>query len=299
MPDYGKISWQSTKKASARTPDAPVENQVDAFFELCKTLIPQNNLLKSCATLVEDSVQLREAHKKIIEKISLQPFLVAFMVWTKQKAAVNADMMNTARMLVENGFIGITDKNGKVWTIADARTFDHKIIVNAIRCQRNIPLQDREHLVLTYIAFIQWLSEETQGYIAPIEDPDFAKIKGRLLSFLQFITFISALKDKEQLLAKLLYYGGNRTLEDALSLQIENIDFKKQVIRYETQLVHYPSHIFADIQAIVGKKTRGQLFLGRQNLPLHPTTIFRNFKETAAEVGLGSSFSPAVLTSSI
>ena len=297
MPNYEKTARYSTKNSVRKA--TATENQIDAFFELCKSLLPKKNLLRSCETLVEESAQLRETHKKIIEKISLQPFLVAFMVWTKEKAIANTDMMNAAKLILENGYIGTIAKNGKEWTIADARSFDHTIVLDAIRCQREMPLQAREYLVGVYLAFMKWLADETQGYVPALEDPDLAKIKGRLLSYSQFITFINALKDKEQLLAKLLYYGGNRTLDDVLSLQIEDVDFKKQLIRYDTQLIHYPAHVFTDIQAIRGKKTRGQLFVGRQSLPLHPTTIFRNFKVTAAEVGLGTAFSPAVLTSSI
>ena len=296
MPDYGKISWQSTESAEGFEGSCA---QIEPFLELCKKQIPQKSLLKSCATLIEERNSLRDAHTKTIKKISQLPFLAGFLMWVKEQASSNSDMLAAAMLLLEEGFIGITDKKGKVWTITDAKGFDHSVVINAIRCRREIPLQKREQLVTGYLSFMQWLSEETFGYTHPLEDPDWVKIKGRLLSLPQFITFLSALKDKEQVVAKLLYYGGSRTLEEVLNVQLEDIDFKKQLIRYQSQLIHYPSHVFADIQALAGKSTRGKLFLGRQNASLNPSTIFRNFKEVAIEIGLGESFSPAALTTGL
>ena len=75
----------------------------------------------------------------------------------------------------------------------------------------------------------------------------------------------------------------------------QHIDFEKKLIKYKNQLVSYPGHVFADIKTLIEQKTSGQVFLGRQNAPLNPATIFRNFKEAALKVGLGQSFSPAML----
>jgi len=297
MPDYGKISWQSTKCADIQTASCGASNEVDAVLELCKKLIPHKIILKSDTAIVEERAALHEAHKKIIEKIVQHPFLVAFLVWVKEIASLHQDMVHTSKILLEHGFIGVLDKKNKVWTIADARGFDHRIVIDAVRCQHELPLPTREQLVTAYLAFIQWLAQETYGYINKLDDPDVVRTQGRLLAYPLFISFLTALKDKERLVAKLLYFGGSRTLEEILNLQLEAVDFEKKIIHYPSQVVHYPAHIFADIQVMAAKRKQGRVFLGRQNAPLSPPTIFRNFKEAALEVGLGQSFSPAILTS--
>lgn len=104
-----------------------------------------------------------------------------------------------------------------------------------------------------------------------------------------------------QLLAKLLYYGGSRTLDEVLSLDLKDVDYKEQVIRYGSQLIAYPAHVFSDIQALTeGRpKPSGRIFIGRQNANLNPATVFRNFKEAGSRIGLGDSFSPKSLTTSV
>jgi hypothetical protein len=299
MPDYKKISWQPTKKAHESSERTKTPNTLKTFLELCQKQLPEKTILKSQALLAEKRAALHKANKSNIEEISKQPFLVIFLVWTQEVASMHHEMVEAARQLLEHGFIGIANKNGKTWTIGDAQSFDHRIVIDTIRCQNELSLREREQLVAAYLSFIQWLSQETYGYFNKLHDPDLMRTQGRLLAYPLFINFLNALGEKERLVAKLLYFGGSRTLDEVLNLQLEEIDFEKKIIHFESQQVNYPAHIFADIQSIAGKKRRGRLFLGRQNAPLSPPTIFRNFKEAAVEVGLGQTFAPAILSSSI
>src|SRR5439155_527221 len=104
MRDYGKISWQSTK----RTPLAG--SQLDAILELCAKHIPHKTILKAGSALAEQRAMLHEAYKEISEKMAEQPFLVAFFVWVQEIAALHPDMMQAAKMLLEQGFIGVAEK---------------------------------------------------------------------------------------------------------------------------------------------------------------------------------------------
>lgn len=297
MPDYGKISWQSTKRLNAHALKSTTVNPSEAILNLCKKHIPEKTILNSSTALTEERAALHEAHRKIVKKIAEHPFLVIFVLWTQEIASLHPEMVHAAKVLLEQGFIGIADKKGQIWTIEDAHGFDHRVVLNAIRCQPEMPLETREQLVSAYISFMQWLSQETHGYFNNLEDPDVISTRGRVLAHPLFINFLNALNAKEQLVAKLLYFGGSRTLDEVLNLQLDAIDLEKHIIHFESQQVHYPTHVFADIQAIAGKKKQGRLFLGRQNAPLSPPTIFRNFKKAALQVGLGQTFAPAVLTS--
>lgn len=292
MPDHGKTSLKTKKSINISTATQTDADEIDTLLELYKKQIPAKIILKSCTVLTEKRTQLCDTQKTI----SQQPFLAAFILWAKEIAVQNTDMINAAKTLLKAGFIRAIEKNGEIWTIESASKFDHRIIISSIRCQHTWPIHLRELVAKNYISFMEWLSKETYGYIGRLEDPDLLLIKGRLLTHPQFIILLAALKDKEQLVAKLLYFGGKRTLEEVLNLQLDAIDFEKNSIRYKSQIIHYPLHIFEDIRAIIGKRSDGRLFLGRQDAPLSRLTIFRNFKEAGLEAGLGKSFLPTALT---
>lgn len=294
MTNYKKTSPKSKKGSILPAIVKEDEYTIDTLLKICKPQISSKTLLKSCGVLEEEREHLHDTQKAISE----QPLLAAFILWAKEVALENADMMNAAKLLLEADFIRITAKSGKIWTIENTSTLNHRAVIDAIRCTSTWPIPLREEVVTNYISFINWLSDETHGTIQKIEDPDQLLVKGRLFPYSQFIKLIAALRDKEQLAAKLLYFGGKRILDDVINLELDAIDFGKKAIRYKSQLIHYPPHVFADIQMLVGKRTSGRLFLGRQNAPLSRLTIFRKFKEVAYEVGLGPSFLPTILTSS-
>lgn len=298
-PDYKKIIWKSNseKKKGLWGFSIPSSDlTLEAFFEYSKSQQPPKTLLKSFDVFISERNHLHEVFKKTIETLSLQSFLAAFLVWVKEFAHIRSDILEGARMLLEMDLIGIKDEGGEIWTIEKARGFDHSIILDAIRCERDLPIQLREHLVSVYIYFMQWLWGETHGYINKLEDPDYHKSIGKGIAFPLFIEFLAALKDKEQLVAKLLYFGKDPTIEEVLDIELEDIDFEAKTIRYKSATVNYPAHIFADIKTLVQKRKRGHVFLGRQEAPLNRATVFRNFKEAALQAGLGETFSPKNLS---
>ena len=206
-------------------------------------------------------------------------------------------MLEGAKMLLEHGLIGVTDNAGRPWTIGKAKGFDHRTVIDTIRCHKEWALPVRENVVKTYLSFISWLSLETHSYISRFEDPDLDRSRGRTLPYSAFISFLEALpNEKARLVASLLYYGGSRTMEEVLQLTLKNVDFEKRVIYFDSVPVSYPGHVFDDIKAIMKPRTSGKVFLGRQGTALHPATIFRNFKEAAVKSGLGPLFTPAHLT---
>jgi integrase len=297
MGDYKKIAWQSTDPSPKKSKGKQdVQSQVNALLELCKEQIPSKILEKSCDLLNSERSHIEEMYKKIVKVVSQLPLLSAFIVWAKEASRLHLDMLTRAKVLVESGYIGIKAKDGALWTLGNASEFDHETIIDAIRCRHDLSISMREQLVADYISFIQWLHEVTHGYISKLEDPDRIKTQGKFIDYPVFLSFLEELKINEQLVAKLLYFGGRRTLDEVLNLQLEKIDFEKRVVQFDFQVVSYPTHVFADIQVIAEKKKRGRLFIGRQNAPLGPATIFRNFKKAALKIGLEQNFAPAVLT---
>ena len=198
--------------------------------------------------------------------------------------------------LVKNMFIVLCDKPNHPLKIKSVENLDHTEIINQIRCTRTFSILLTENLVLAYLLFFNWLSELTGSFLPVLADPDESRRYGRIIPYPIFIRFLSHLKEQEQVVAKLLYYGGSRTLEEVLSLNLKDVDFEKELITFGSQLISYPQHIFNDIKVITNKRRTGKIFKGRQDAPLNPATIFRNFKESAIKVGLGQTFSPKLLT---
>jgi len=87
------------------------------LVDFCKDKIPVKSLLKSCSLFVEEKTQLHDTHQNIIEKIAHTPFLATFIVWTKEIASLRTDLLDAAQMLVEHGYIGITDEKKNAWTM--------------------------------------------------------------------------------------------------------------------------------------------------------------------------------------
>jgi hypothetical protein len=294
MVDFGKILWETKTRYNTYSSSAGADT-FEYFLNYCKAKLPSQNLNKSYEIFLAERKRLQGEMKTFSDTIAVQPLLTGFLAWVKEILVLPNVDLNLAKILLENGLIGINDKEGEVWTIAKAKEFDHQSVIDAIRCRSEWPTTLREDLVMAYVIFIQWLSSVTYGYIDKIEDPDQLRTQARALPYPLFLNFISHLKDKDRLVAKMLYFGGNRALEDILDLKIEEVDFENRFIYFNTQPITYPLHIFADVKALVKDRQKGRIFLGRQNTPLNAATIFRNFKDAATASGMGQNFTPKVL----
>jgi hypothetical protein len=300
MADLGKkISWKvGVSKGDTSLP--PVAADVFlSFVSFCEGKVSPKQLMKDCELFEEQRNHMKSEYTKFIEELSEEPFLASFLVWVKEVGYREGEAVEGAKMLLEHGLIGVTDDEGHPWTIGKAKGFDHRTVIDTIRCHKEWALSVRENVVKTYLSFISWLSLETHSYISRLEDPDLDRSRGRLLSYSAFLSFLEALSnEKARVVASLLYYGGSRTMEEVLQLTLKNVDFEKKVIYFDFVPVSYPAHVFSDIKSIMKPRTSGKVFLGRQETALHPATIFRNFKEAAVKAGLGPLFTPAHLTTS-
>lgn len=297
MGEFGSISWEAKIAPDTVSHHHAPTKSFDTFLRYCEAKAPTIPLSKSCKEIEKQKNRLSDIHKSVIESIAKEPLLASFVVWVKEIEHAAPGLIEGAKTLLEHGFIGTIDTQGDLWTIQKARGFDQKKIVEAIRCQRELPITTRESLVSTYINFIQWLCCITYGYINALEDPDHHRSLGKFMAYPKFIQFLDALEnEKAQLVAKLLYFGKNRTLDEVLSLDVNQVHFKKQKIQFDSQLTEYPEHVFCDIKALTHPRKTGRVFEGRQKAALNPKTIFRNFKDAAEHTKLGPLFSVKWLT---
>lgn len=256
-----------------------------------------NNKIKSAQAFYEKVNKFKQEIKKVRLKFAESSLHEAFYIW---KAGIEPSIYkDLGEFLVREMFIVLCDKSNRPLSIKSSESIDHTKILNKIRCTRTFSILLKENLILAYLSFFNWLSVITDSLTPFVEDPDEIRRQGRIIPYFMFIRFLCELNEKEQVVAKLLYYGGSRTLEEILSLNLRDIDLNKGLIEFGSQLISYPQHIFSDIKALTGTRTTGKVFKGRQNAPLNPATIFRNFKEAAIKVGLGQSFSPKLLTTNV
>lgn len=252
-------------------------------------------LLKSIEEFTAERESVEKAINKAQNVFRAQPVLSAYLLWSEVKRS--EDPRNFAKIILEHELIPFKDRQGGLLLVKDV---DQALVTHSlemIRCRSEFDLWRREMLVLSAVSFYRWLSSVTFGAsFWKIEDPDDKKTQGRVLAYDAFIPLLARLDDRCRLVAKLLYFGGSRTLDQVLKLKLEDVDFDKQMIRFGTQLIDYPLHVFKDIRDLVGDQVSGPVFSGRQGSSLNPATVFRNFKEAASQIGLGDSFSPKTLT---
>ena len=94
---------------------------------------------------------------------------------------------------------------------------------------------------------------------------------------------------REQILAQMFYLGGNRALEEVLSVKIEDIDFSRSLVHFSTD-VAYPRHLFEDIKKYIQNRKKGYVFVGKDQERVSTTTPFRSLKKIASELGLDPEF---------
>ncbi len=302
MADFGKISWGPTTPDQAHLPKKINDEKLfDSFCEIAQEKVPGTHLLHQFKVLQEEMTQLKANHEKFVDTITTVPFISSFLLWISEVSKDNPSIIDIAKALLQNDFIGTYDNSGKVWTMESAKNFDHQKILSAIRSTRAWTIRRREAAVGAYIGFMNWLSTATYGYMAGLSDQDPITVRKRLLSFSKFLDFLDALpNEKSQLVAKLLYFGGDRTLDPVLNLTIECVNFDQLSVAWnrpgrDSDVTYYPEHVFNDIKALIGNRRHGKIFLGNQNQLLSDVTIFRHFNE-ASKKALGSSFGPKKLT---
>lgn len=238
---------------------------------------------------------LSQNHLKIIQEKDL---ITAYFVWLKPRFNVGSPrILSNAVYLLDYKLIPFTDKEGNRIKIKNFDRANHIEIIDKIRSIENLSVEIKEGLVLLYLNFAAWLWNEANRP-CPVIDPDRERSKGRALSYDSFAKLLSKLDSKMRIIAKLLYFGGKRTLDDVLKVDFEDINFKQNKIIYTEAIISYPGHLFEDIKHLThGEiKKKGHVITGRGNAPLNPSTIFRNFKEAGLDAGLGTNFTHKDLT---
>ena len=181
-------------------------------------------------------------------------------------------------------------KDSKLILVKDLEGNDHGIIIDAIRCHSQWSIEKKEDFVRFYVEFAHWLSSATRGLIPSAIDPDRHFTQKRQLPFDEYIKLLEKLPEREIILAKLFYLGGERTFEEVLSLKIENIDFQTGQINFEKHSIRYPKHVIEDIKSYVEPRKNGFVFASKNGERLNHTVPYRAVKMAAQKLDLPPTF---------
>jgi integrase len=271
----------------------------DIFQKYLEKIVPNGEtLLKGAEQFCAAHEVIHKAKDAYYEKIKKTPLLFVISAWTTRYLRNNEfghASVKDIQELMNEGIIPHSHSNDALFTLEEFVKLNHDLIINKIRCSRKWTLIKREILVIQYIDLIEWISKFTLGFVPIAEDPDRLKRIGRVIDYSTFVDFISHLDERSQLIAKLLYFGGSRTLEEVIALQINDVNFEKRTIKFADQVIPYPPHVFDLIKDVIKYRSEGPVFVGRQNNPINRTTVFRTFNEAAMKAGV-KQISPAELT---
>lgn len=283
----GTIQWEKPLDKEAKNP-------VSDFMQYCLDIYPRKdkslldkeitNFSKSATTL---SNQIDTFRKNIAEV----PLLSVIVLWVRNlandtfHALRNAETMH---QLMKQGFIGLKDTRGNVWTLKDMVSMGHESIIEAIRCNECWSQEKTEEYIQFYIGFVNWLSEATSGYVPKAVDPDIQKTIQRKIPHSEFLTIAKHLKDRERVMAELLYYGGDRLLDEVQNLKIQ--DIRENQVFFRNGSVQYPKHVFKNLLSFIGNRKKGYLFVGRNGEKIDQSVPYRALKVVVSKLNLDPSF---------
>ncbi len=250
---------------------------------------------------VKTSQDLQQKVAAFKESIASSPLSAMVLLWGE---AVSADKtfgkrhLDIMRDLVQSGLLPLTLNKKKTTTLQDLSSQDPSRIIEDIRCFQDWPIHKREEAVLLYQEFSKWLSKKTSGYNSEAKDFDRLASFKRAIAFETYLKVLGHLDLREQILAKMFYLGGQRALEEVLSVKIEEVDFSQLKINLLEQ-VSYPRHLFEDIKKYTQGRKKGYVFAGKDEERVSTTTPFRALKKVAAELGLDPEFTFKEFTKNI
>jgi integrase len=257
----------------------------ERFLEKAKNMMAENALKDSIAAFQEGRNFFDEALKRYWAISRKTPLIAAFLDWIKEKRSSDL-MLERSEILLENSLIQFSNDMKNPIMLSDLTLKGLSLQIEEIRCQKKYSITEREQLVDAFLDFFRWLSIHTFSCTPVLQDPDKERVKERSLNHDVFVSLLDALDARCCIIAKLLYFGGNRTLEEAVKLHVGDVDFKNHRINMQGELVAYPLHLFYDLKLLIGKRASGAVFLGRNNTSINPSTMFRKFKEVGSLLGL-------------
>lgn len=269
-----------------------ISKEMDIFFLNLYSSKP--DIHRFCEQFEKTSNELHQATEKGHNEFAQIPLISTIFNWSKiiikDNPLGNRYFERMSEMIALK--LVPTTQDNDLYLLEHYSRYGHEVIINQIRSYADWYQQKREDAIIVYLSFADWLSQATHGYIKQAIDPDRTASANKILPYEKYVNLLALLPDRERLITKLFYLGGPRSLDDILSLQIQDINFSQYAINFQNGSKSYPQHVFTDIKAFMGNRKRGFLFSNKQlNEQIHHTVPYRTLKKAAIKAGFPENFS--------
>lgn len=284
-----KIDW---KKLPDQEDPRLMANPYQRIESLCLEWDSKHSLqhlFEEGKTFAEASEEVDHTIDKFQRKMNTLSLLSVILLWAQymgKDKALGAKRLSMLSELMEEGLFPPKKK----MTLKEFALSGHDSVIDHIRSFSKWFLQKREDFVTFYVEFGNWLSQATYGFIPIVTDLDRQMTARRKLPFETYIDLLALLPEREHILTKLFYLGGERALEEVLNLEIKHIDFAKGHIHFPGYFVRYPMHVLDDLKAYIEERKKGFVFLSKQGERINHTVPYRALKVAAQKLGLPSTF---------
>lgn len=222
---------------------------------------PSSTLQQYEKIMMQGKKQFEEAIEAFRFKLSEIPLGAEIANWLERldlpKEYISKYTESTLN-LIDLKLLSLTNRQGQLRTLNDVSPNDHRDTIEEIRCSSKLSTPEKEKAVEAYILFSQHLSRATCGLIMQGEDPDFQRTIKKVVWYKDFIKFVQLLPERDALIAKLLYFGAP-TMDEVLSLRLDQIDSRKGLVKFKKFSVKYPKHVMLELKNSLGQKKKEDL----------------------------------------
>lgn len=203
--------------------------------------------------------------------------------------------MESMLNLIDLKLLSLSNRQGQLRTLNDISPNDHRDTIEEIRCSSRLSIPEKEKAVEAYILFSQHLSRTTCGLIMQGEDPDFQRTIKKVVWYKDFIKFVQLLPERDALIAKLLYFGAP-TMDEVLSLRVDQVDSRKGLVKFKKFSVKYPKHVMLELKGSLTQKKKDDLiFTNLHGQQVERTHLNNCFNRAARKLDGNTRITPKML----
>lgn len=248
--------------------------------------------------MLQGKKQLEGAIKAFRLKLSEIPLGAEIANWLERidlPKEFISQYMDSILNLIDLKLLSLTNKQGQLRTLNDISPNDHQSIIEEIRCSSKLSTPEKEKAVEAYILFSQHLSDATCGLIMQGEDPDVQRTIKKVVWYKEFIKFVQLLPERDALIAKLLYFGAP-TMDEVLSLRVDQIDSRKGLVKFKKFSVKYPKHVMLELKnSLSQKKKEDLIFTNLRGQQIERTHLNNCFNRAARKLDGNTRITPKML----
>ncbi len=236
--------------------------------------------------------KIQKSHRNKLLKL---PLSLSLIHWLKNLGKESATKKHSKSIiiLVEENLIPALNEKLEVLVKLNVRSIYEKI-----RSHKKITALEKESLCDTLQEFLSHLERLLGDFISFSLDPVQILTQNKKVAHAQFLRFIEPLSDRDQLIAKVLYYG-EPTLEETLELTHDKILFKQSTIQFRKKTIPYPKHVIQELKKLaIDKTAKALVFINQKGNQIERPHLNNCFERASQRLDLKERITPKDLLES-